>query len=71
MFKKLSANGALEIVNSYIEKGFEDTWYDPKDGYFRVRCNQCQSMIINGVATHESGCPNQNRHVYDDIPEGA
>lgn len=28
---------------------------------FRVRCSQCQAMCINGVPTHERGCPNQRR----------
>jgi len=24
----------------------------------RVRCDQCQMLSINGVACHETGCPN-------------
>jgi hypothetical protein len=24
-----------------------------------VACSQCQSAVINGVACHERGCPNQ------------
>jgi hypothetical protein len=23
-----------------------------------VRCSQCEALVINGVATHETGCPN-------------
>jgi len=26
----------------------------------RVRCDQCEMLSINGTATHETGCPNQN-----------
>jgi len=24
----------------------------------RVHCDQCQMLVINGVACHETGCPN-------------
>jgi len=24
----------------------------------RVRCSQCDALVINGVACHERGCPN-------------
>jgi hypothetical protein len=27
----------------------------------RVRCSQCEALVINGMATHESGCPNKQR----------
>jgi hypothetical protein len=26
--------------------------------YVRVRCSQCEALVINGVATHEHRCPN-------------
>ncbi len=29
--------------------------------YIRVGCSQCQTLVINGVACHETGCPNQPR----------
>lgn len=29
------------------------------------KCNQCDSMTINGVYCHEKGCPNINK-VWDD-----
>jgi hypothetical protein len=25
---------------------------------FRVGCSQCEALVINGVPTHEHGCPN-------------
>lgn len=25
---------------------------------FVVRCSQCESAVINGTPTHETGCPN-------------
>ncbi len=24
----------------------------------RVRCSQCQALVVNGVPCHEAGCPN-------------
>lgn len=29
-----------------------------------MRCNQCDSLYINGVFCHEHGCPNTNK-VFD------
>ena len=26
--------------------------------YLRVSCDACEALVINGTATHESGCPN-------------
>ena len=26
-----------------------------------VSCSQCDALVINGIATHESGCPNAKR----------
>ena len=28
---------------------------------WRVRCSQCDALVINGTATHEAGCPRQTR----------
>ena len=28
---------------------------------WRVRCSQCEALVINGIATHERGCPNAPR----------
>ena len=28
---------------------------------YHVACSQCEALVINGVATHERGCPNQPR----------
>lgn len=30
----------------------------------KLRCNQCEALMINGVFCHETGCPNQ-RSRYD------
>jgi hypothetical protein len=28
------------------------------EGSLCVRCSQCEAMVIQGVPTHETGCPN-------------
>lgn len=42
--------------------GFDTSEASPPDEdgkvFFRVRCSQCESLCINGVPTHEHGCPN-------------
>lgn len=42
-------------------RGFDETTYDRGSGYYRPRCSQCQVLVINGVACHETGCPNERR----------
>jgi hypothetical protein len=37
-----------------IAQEIED--YEP-----RIKCNQCQMLSINGMACHETGCPNSNK----------
>lgn len=40
----------IERIASEIEE------YEP-----RIKCTQCQMLSINGVACHETGCPNSNK----------
>ena len=42
------------------ERGFTVSIFpDAREGSdFRVWCDQCQAMRINGLHTHETGCPN-------------
>lgn len=44
-------------LNRFIADGFDNS--ELAKGFVRVRCSQCATMIINGMATHETGCPNQ------------
>lgn len=39
--------------------GFDLTEYDRSTGEYYIRCSQCDAMVINGVACHERGCPNE------------
>ena len=41
-------------------RGFDLTKSSAADGV-RPRCSQCQVTVIQGVATHEQGCPNARR----------
>lgn len=40
-------------------QGFDETTYDRRDQSYRPRCSCCSVMVINGIACHETGCPNQ------------
>lgn len=31
-----------------------------------MKCDQCEMLSINGVATHEHGCPNGKNHRWDE-----
>ena len=34
--------------------------YTPKPAVIRLHCDQCQLLSIQGLACHETGCPNSN-----------
>jgi hypothetical protein len=38
--------------------GFDGS-YRTGNGSYKVSCYQCEALVINGVPTHETGCPNQ------------
>jgi len=40
-------------------RGFDRSEYDRIRGSHHVRCSQCEALVINGIACHESGCPNE------------
>jgi hypothetical protein len=46
----------MNAVERLQEQGFDQTTADGK--YVRPRCSQCQVLVINGIACHETGCPN-------------
>ena len=39
--------------------GFDLSKHVPFSKSYRVRCSQCEALCINGIPTHETGCPNQ------------
>jgi hypothetical protein len=42
-----------QLILALEQRGFNVS----EDG--RVSCDQCAALVINGMATHELGCPNQ------------
>ncbi len=48
----------LKLKRSLARKGF-DRCLTFKSGTLTVGCSQCQALVIQGVACHETGCPNQ------------
>ena len=51
-----------------------DVSYLTDGGGLRVRCSQCEALVINGVACHETGCPNRAsaaRKRYGDADEAS
>jgi hypothetical protein len=39
-------------------RGFDQSAHIPFTKQYRVHCSCCESMVINGTPTHETGCPN-------------
>lgn len=38
--------------------GFDLSCANTSDSTLSVRCSRCDALVINGVPTHEHGCPN-------------
>ena len=47
------------MLASLRANGFDEAYHIPFTKSFKVRCSQCEACSINGVACHETGCPNQ------------
>jgi hypothetical protein len=47
-------------LTSLKARGFDKS-FASTNGYVSVRCSRCEAMVINGVACHESRCPNIRR----------
>ena len=48
-------------------QGFDLTKYNGVNaGTYSVRCSQCETLVICGVATHETGCPNARRSLDEE-----
>lgn len=45
------------IVANLKRRGFDQT-YAIRGAGIRPKCSQCESLVINGIACHEKGCPN-------------
>lgn len=50
------------ILASLRARGFDTSKVTPFTRGARVGCSQCEALVINGIACHETGCPNTRRH---------
>jgi len=53
------------MMEELVAQGFDRC--TETDGGVHVRCSACAALVINGVACHETGCPNarKTRRVRD------
>ena len=58
---------ADEILERLDQRGFDSSYAEdgPDPDGIIVRCSQCEALVVNGIATHERGCPNNRREVDD------
>jgi len=49
----------VSYLESLRRRGFDLSEHIPFTNRFRPRCSQCEALAVNGVATHETGCPNE------------
>lgn len=48
-----------KINTAWLKRhGFDESEYDRAAQCLRVRCSQCQALVIQGLPCHERGCPN-------------
>ncbi len=47
----------LSGVERLRQQGFDESYAIPFKHAWKVQCSQCEALCINGVATHEHGCP--------------
>lgn len=47
------------VVQTLHDLGFDMSTWCLTDKAHRVRCSQCAALVINGIPTHEHGCPNR------------
>lgn len=55
-------------IQQLRDQGFDLTTVDTFNRTWRPRCSQCEVIVINGVACHESRCPNQPQEHDDADP---
>jgi hypothetical protein len=48
----------MNTVSQMEALGFDQT-EDTGEGTLLIKCSRCEALVINGIATHERGCPNQ------------
>lgn len=48
----------LSLKKQLEECGFDRCTPKPFEKSVHVGCSQCSALVINGLACHETGCPN-------------
>lgn len=51
----------MSTVQKLRSLGFDLSEAIPFEHAWRVRCSRCEAATINGIPTHERGCPNVPR----------
>ena len=57
--------GKKSHVQELRDQGFDESYYIGAQAW-SVGCSQCLASTINGVACHETGCPNKPTKTGDD-----
>lgn len=48
-----------QVYENAIAQGFDNSRESENGESIRIKCSQCEALVINGIPTHEHGCPNQ------------
>ena len=48
----------LSLKRQLEARGFDRCTQPPFEKSVQVGCSQCSALVINGLACHETGCPN-------------
>lgn len=48
----------MAMMAELVARGFDRCKHVGVGKGIRVGCSQCQAICVNGVACHETGCPN-------------
>ena len=49
----------MTTLQSLRSRGFDLVYHVPFTKQYHVGCSQCEALAINGIACHETGCPNR------------
>ena len=53
-------------IQTYRDRGFDKTVRVGVKRYY-IQCSQCEALVINGIPTHERGCPNSTPPIPREI----
>ena len=57
------------LLRKLQSEGF-DKCYELESGGVKVRCAQCEALVVQGIAIHEHGCPNEKKNRRQHIDDG-